>query len=96
MQEVKTYENQNMVDLALQEYGSVSAIIDLARDNEISIDADIEAGETYAIDETKIVDLRMVKFLKSNNKPIVTGQYVQVADANFDGYFDGTFDLTFE
>ena len=61
---------QNFLDIALQELGSIEGVLILARDNNLSITADLEIGQIIKVDITKIIDKKVVEYYQ-NNKIIV-------------------------
>ncbi len=49
-------ENQSVYDLALQLYGDVDGAVKLCVDNNLALDADVEAGTPIVYDETLVYD----------------------------------------
>lgn len=60
---------QNMFDLAIQVYGDLSGILNLANDNDKSLTDDLEAGETLQCREETISDTVVDFFSNREQKP---------------------------
>ena len=58
---------QNMIDIALQHYGSVDAVINLCLDNNLDVGAELKAGTELTINDQNIIDKRLVTYYKNNN-----------------------------
>lgn len=82
MKKVTVLEGQNILDICLQEYGSVEGLVQLAKDNNMRVDADLYTGQVLLIDETKIVDSRIVAHFAKNKIKINTGAYEDVTLEN--------------
>jgi hypothetical protein len=65
-------ENQNLIDLALQEYGSVEGLVQLLNDNSIDINIGVNSGSEILIGNGKIVSKDLVALLKKQNIQIAT------------------------
>jgi hypothetical protein len=91
---VKVYEDQNIVDLAIQEYGSIEGLINLARGNNLAVDADMPTDVLLKVDDTEAKNLTTRLFFKNNKYVVATGR--EDDDGDDDGIFDDTFDDTFE
>ena len=75
---MKTYKytikrGQNLIDVSIQHYGSAEAIVELCRDNNLNIGQEINPGTELLINETHVVDKRLVAYYKSN-EIIVTSE----------------------
>jgi len=95
MKKVTVQKQQNIIDLAIQEYGSIEGLIQLAKDNDLSLDEDMVAGAMLEVNESKINNQPLVDYFKQRDIIIATG----VSDfigVNTGGIFDFTFDFTFE
>ena len=68
---------QNFLDIALQELGSIEGVLILARDNNLSITADLEIGQIIKVDITKIIDKKVVEYYQ-NNKIIVATEVIRI------------------
>ena len=104
--DVTIANRQNIIDIALQEYGSVEAVFDLLDDNPqlLSLNEVLEVGSVISIDESKIVNPEIVQFFKDNNIKPTTGDLIfkfnfsfihEASEINmqFDGL--GTLDVEF-
>lgn len=72
MSKVKVISNQNLLDIALQEYGSVEGVINLVVANNRSITDDLFAGDELIIDADP-VDQLMLDFYRKNQIKPATG-----------------------
>lgn len=87
-------EGQNLVDLAIQHYGSVECVFDLIDDNPdtvLNLDYEAAPGDVLNIDESKIVKPDVVKYYRDRNIRLNNGQEVPTGDFNND--FNGDFDI---
>lgn len=58
---------QNLIDIAMQEYGSAEAVIKICQDNNISVGAVVEPGTVIELDTTKQENKKLVAYYKSKN-----------------------------
>jgi predicted Zn-dependent protease len=65
-------ENQNLIDVALQEYGSVEALTKLCVDNAFSMDSALTPGSKLKINSSFIVNKQLVSYLKKSRIKIGT------------------------
>jgi hypothetical protein len=63
----KILAGQNMVDIAMQVYGSAEAVVDLCNDNNLIIGQIITPGAEVIINDEKIIDAKLVKYYDDNN-----------------------------
>ncbi|WP_420582094.1 hypothetical protein [Reichenbachiella sp.] len=70
MRSITVNNGQNLLDIALQEYGSIEGIIQLARDNGLRVDDYLETGSTLLIDDTKVVNAKVLKYLADKDTTI--------------------------
>ncbi|KOY85030.1 hypothetical protein AD998_01710 [bacterium 336/3] len=63
---------QSLLDVALGEYGDASAIVQLAKDNNLSITSDLEVGQVLLVDENKIIKQNIVSFFSKNGINLAT------------------------
>lgn len=70
---VKLATNQNLIDLCLQEYGSLDQLVALHRDNGLSVINGADAGSELMILNSRITDNSFVPYLKKKGRKIVTG-----------------------
>jgi hypothetical protein len=73
MKKITVLENQNIMDIVLQEYGSPAALVGFCLDNAIHPDDDVEPGQEVIIDENRIVRPQIVQYLKERGIAIATG-----------------------
>ena len=66
-------EGQNIVDVAIREYGAIEALIDLCIDNNLAVDSTLQAGQELIIDDIKIRNKSVVDYFKRINRVITTG-----------------------
>ncbi len=90
IEKIQVYSDQNIVDLALQEHGSVEGLVALAKRNGLAVDEDPAIGGTIEIESTEIVNAQTKQFFKTNNYIVTTGRNYLA------GIFDETFDETFD
>jgi hypothetical protein len=94
---VKALREQNILDIAIQEYGSVEGLINVAKLNDLDVDADELGGLTLKIDTDHIIVPGTRTYFKNRSYTVTTGG--QSMDVDLDGdtdIFDDTFDDTFE
>jgi hypothetical protein len=58
---------QNLIDIAMQLYGSAESVFSLCIDNNIDIDNSIVPGQVLIIDSDKIVDKKLVEYYAQKN-----------------------------
>ena len=70
---VQVIDRQNLIDLAVQYYGSAAAVIDLCIDNNLELDDELPAGSTILIQDTypDTADQEFADYIKANNIQIV-------------------------
>jgi hypothetical protein len=89
---VKVHSDQNIVDLSLQEYGSIEGHVAFCKRNGLAVDAD-PVGSELEVETDEVVNTGVRTFYKNNNHVVATGK---VNNIPFGGIFDETFDETFE
>jgi hypothetical protein len=52
MRTILVLDRQNLVDIAIQYYGTAAAVIDLCQDNNLELDSDITPGTKLLIQDT--------------------------------------------
>lgn len=87
---VKALANQTVLDLAVQECGNVTAAIDFALKNGLSITDDLIAGNDYK--KTDVVSAKIALYFTQRNLHPATG----LTTIEEFGIFDDIFDLIFE
>jgi hypothetical protein len=70
---MKVVYGQNIIDVAIQEYGKAEAIFELAQANGLSLSEIMDVGQSLGIDANNIQDLEIVQFFKERNFIVVTG-----------------------
>ena len=70
---VQVLDRQNLVDLAVQHYGSAAAVIDLCIDNDLELDHELPAGTIILIQDTypNTADVEFADYIKANDIRIV-------------------------
>lgn len=58
---------QNLIDIAMQKYGSAESIFSLCLDNAINIDIGIIPGQILIIDSDKIANKKLVEHYAQKN-----------------------------
>lgn len=89
IEKVKVGSDQNIVDLAIQEYGSVEGLVAFAERNGLGVDRDPETGALVEVETSEVVVATTREFYKNQNIVVTTGKV-------YDNIFDETFDETFE
>lgn len=79
MESIQVKDGQNIIDIALQYYGSAEAVFDLAFDNNLSLSEALAPGRILIIDPVKIVRNDIVQYYKNNNIIIATGNEAEAA-----------------
>lgn len=70
---VQVIDRQNLIDLAVQYYGSAAAVIDLCIDNNLELDDELPAGTMILIQDTypDTADSEFADYIKANEIQIV-------------------------
>lgn len=74
MRRIAIRDNQNLLDIAIQEYGTVNNLIELARVNSISVTDVLVSGENLQITPSIVSDENIKKYYKSENIIPATAQ----------------------
>lgn len=76
MKEIRVKEGQNLLDVALQYYGSVEAVRQLIFDNPIISENNFTliVGQKLLIDESKILNKEVVAYFESLSYEVNTGE----------------------
>lgn len=69
---MKVASYQNIVDVAVQEYGSADALVQLCKLNGLALDAELNSGDTIEVGEPVRKGVR--DYLKSRMKGVITGR----------------------
>lgn len=91
---VNVYRDQNIVDLSLQEYGSIEGIVEFAKQNGLSVDGDPVVNTLVDIDSEDIVSTSNRTFYKTLDYLVASGRDYTSSEGG--GIFDESFDETFE
>lgn len=70
---IKTAQGQNMVDIALERYGSLEGLVKLCLDNRLHIGEDIVEDRMLSIDEDFTADEKVATYIKKQKISIHTG-----------------------
>lgn len=70
---MKVIAHQNLLDIAVQELGSVEAVFELAVLNNKSVTSDLTAGEVLQLPE--VVDADIANYFQSRERKIATEYY---------------------
>ena len=87
-------ENQNIIDVCLQNYGSLESLFDLANDNSLSLNADLVVGQELTIDDALVLEEKaeeIVAFYSQNRTVVVTG-FGEIPSGSFNDDFNNDFD----
>jgi hypothetical protein len=57
---------QNLIDIAMQYYGSAEAVVELCIDNQLDIGTAIQPGLVLVVNEAYVVNKRLVQYYKDN------------------------------
>jgi hypothetical protein len=94
MKEIRVKEGQNLMDIALQYYGSVEGTRALLFDNPQVAEANfhIKSGDVLLIDSAKILNGEVVAYFASLNYEVNTGGDL-IPFADFSDDFSNDFDI---
>lgn len=72
---IKAKYGQSLMDLAVQLYGSAAALVDLANDNGLALDAEIVPGQELTVrdDYPESALSIFANYIKENNIVVVSG-----------------------
>lgn len=92
MIQITVSNRQSIWDLAIQEYGSVDGVKQLIIDNSTvcNFNDSIKSGTKILIDETKIINSRIVNYLKTKGYKISTAD-----NTNLPRSFNKSFNQSF-
>jgi hypothetical protein len=93
---IKALQNQSLLDIAIQEFGSAEAAFDIALLNDLSITDELTAGQVLEIpffEKMEFANRPIADYYKNRGLKPATA-LSENADEN--GIFDDTFDETFE
>ncbi len=94
MKKIIVKEGQNLMDIALQYYGSVEATRQVIFDNPEIAQANFHlfSGQVLLIDENKIVNREVVAYYESIDYEVNTGREL-IPFADFSDDFSNDFDI---
>lgn len=73
MKTVIVEEGQNIMDIAIQEYGKADAFVDVCDDNNLEYDAVLTPGQVLNIKDTSVnEDVDFKNYLKQKNITVVS------------------------
>lgn len=81
---VKVKAHQCLLDLSMQEKGSINTLFDFAAVNNISITDNLIAGQSMLIPDTEITEKNTYQYLRDNNI-IPANAYTQEDEASIKG-----------
>lgn len=64
---------QNLIDIAMQLYGSIDALQQLCIDNGISVGAHVPAGTQLLLNESGIISKKLINFYRTKQLDVATG-----------------------
>ena len=102
MRTIKVNQGQNLLDIALQEYGSTEALVDLVFDNNLEIDSVLAGGDELLIDDSKVINADVVRYFIDQGIKVNTGELEAIVEPpppppeEDEMIFDNSFDETFE
>lgn len=82
MRPIIVSDRQNIVDVAIQYYGSAAAVIDLCIDNGLELDTDLTPGMILQIQDTypDSANADVADYLQGNNVQVVSMSELNTAD----------------
>ncbi|TAE33328.1 MAG: LysM domain-containing protein [Candidatus Kapaibacterium sp.] len=93
MDKVKAEYGQTLLDISLQNYGSIETMFELAKDNGLdSITIDVAQGQEFVIDSGKVISADVAAYYTRENFRLNTGSAIlTISERVFDESFDETF-----
>ena len=73
MSVVKIHSGQSLLDICIQEYGSVEALVHLAKENDVPLDHIPEAGDMVKVSEQVSFKPEVVKYFKDRGRSSILG-----------------------
>lgn len=80
MKEITVISNQSLFDIAIQECGTVSAVLDIAMANNISITQELIPGQKIKIPLTDKVNKDVINYFKGKRQAIATQSFIPSED----------------
>jgi len=72
MREITAISNQSLFDIAIQECGTVSAVMDIAMANNVSITQELIPGQSIKIPITDKLNKDVINYFKGKRQSIAT------------------------
>lgn len=74
MRLIQVVDRQNIIDIAVQYYGSAASVVDLCEDNDLEIDANIQPGDWLKIQDTypASADADVADYIQANGIIVVS------------------------
>jgi len=89
MKRIKVLNNQSLFDIAIQEYGTVEAVFDLAMANGLGITDELNAGQELVVPVSDFVVPEIVNYYKKNGLHPVSGNInYEITDFTANRYDD--------
>ncbi|MCT4580847.1 MAG: leucine-rich repeat protein [Flavobacteriales bacterium] len=76
MKTITVIKNQNLWDIALQEYGDISAIFYILNANSLNVDSEIAPGQKLNIPNIKAIDEQVVNYFNEIGYKTATGSFI--------------------
>jgi hypothetical protein len=82
MRSIQVQDRQNIIDIALQYYGTAAAVIDLCQDNSLELDADLIPGSFLLVQDTypESANSDVADYIQGNEIVIVSITQENIAD----------------
>ncbi|MDX2304604.1 MAG: hypothetical protein NW226_17480 [Microscillaceae bacterium] len=101
MKTIQVEVYQNVINVALQHYGSQEGIVKLCLDNDLELTEIIHPGRELLIDESKVISQAIVSYYQAKGIIVATGtetDAINLADCSFEfsNEFGGEFSITVE
>jgi len=74
MRTIQVQDRQNIIDIAVQYYGTAAAVIDLCQDNNLELDADLVPSSFLFVQDTypESADTDVADYIQGNNIVVVS------------------------
>ncbi len=79
-------KNQSLIDIAIQEFGSPLAVINLAFENNLNVSDLLVPGQKIIVTKSDYKDIEVFDYFKNINKKIATGFQPKKAKKNNYGF----------
>lgn len=89
IEKVKVTNDQNIVDVAVQEYGSIDGLVSLVKLNGIEIDTEFSVDAELNIETVDVKNASTRIFYKNRNYKVATGKvHARIFDITLDSTFE--------